>query len=138
MAEERREQLLASHKQLLDQDYYSRSAAPSTLLTSLPAADSTGTASRDNSSGGAHPSEGGAAVSNAAVVSAAAAAAAASDSDQQAQQLLALLGRVKACADARACSPADLLLPELAVTTPKAKAMQAELYKRMVWQLKTQ
>jgi hypothetical protein len=54
------------------------------------------------------------------------------------QELLAKLARVKACAEARDCRPADLLLPELAVVTPGAKLMQAELYRRMIWELKTQ
>jgi hypothetical protein len=52
--------------------------------------------------------------------------------------LLLLLYRVKSCADAKDCNPADLLLPELAVVTPEAKLMQAEVYRRMIWDLKTQ
>lgn len=56
----------------------------------------------------------------------------------QTMELLALLARVKGCGDARNCSPADLLLPELAVTRPEAKLMQAEIYKRQIWELKMQ
>jgi hypothetical protein len=52
--------------------------------------------------------------------------------------LLLLWHRLKGYADAKDCNPADLLLPELAVVTPEAKLMQAEVYRRMIWDLKTQ
>ena len=89
----------------------------------------------DSSSGGVRSSDGGAS----ATLSTAASTAAVGDGiSQQTLELLALLARVKGCADARKCSPADLLLPELAVTSPEGKLMQAEIYKRMAWELKMQ
>lgn len=51
-----------------------------------------------------------------------------------AQQLLARIGNC----EASDCKAEDLLYPELDVTYPGRKRVQAELYKRMVWELKTQ
>lgn len=50
------------------------------------------------------------------------------------QQLLLKIG---SCA-AGSCKAEDLLYPELDVTYPGRKLTQAELYRRMVWELKSQ
>lgn len=51
-----------------------------------------------------------------------------------AQQLLAKIGDIAA----KDCKARDLLYPELDATYPGRKLTQAELYRRMVWELKSQ
>jgi hypothetical protein len=138
VAEQRREQLLAANKHILDQDAYARSAASRTAAGGVPAPGSTSGAagSGDGSSNSGRNSDGGHHV-----LSSAASMSTVADGvgpSQQAIEHLALLTRVKACPDARKCNPADLLPPELGVTSPETKLLQAAIYKRMVLELKTQ
>lgn len=133
VAEQRREQLLAANKHILDQDY-SRSAASSTVTGPVPPAGSTSTPGAAGSADGGRSSDGG----TVSISTAASITAGGEGVSQQTLELLALLARVKGCGDARNCSPTDLLLPELAVTTPEAKLMQAEVYRRQIWELKMQ
>lgn len=136
VAERRREELLAANKHLLDQDFYARSSANSAMLGTLPSSSGSGaTSSMDGRSSEA----GGADASGAATASSPSAAGDGGSSIRSAQQdMLALLARIKACREAKDCKAADLLLPELAVTTPEAKLMQAEVYRRMVLELQLQ
>jgi hypothetical protein len=140
VAEQRREQLLAANKHILDQDAYARSAASSTLTgTALTAASAGSGSGADAAAPGSRGSDPGIpAVGSVASMSTVADGVAGGGSSQQAAEHLALLTRVKACSDARKCSPADLLLPELGVTSPEDKLMQAAIYRRMVWELKSQ
>lgn len=138
VAEQRREQLLAANKHILDHDSFARSAASSTAAGGAPAPGSTSGAagSGDGSSNSGRNSDGG----NHALSSAASMSTVADGvgPNQQAVEHIALLTRVKACSDAKRCDPVDLLLPELDVTSPETKLMQAAIYKRMVLELKTQ
>lgn len=138
VAEQRREQLLAANKHILEQDAYASSAASSTLTGPALAAASTSSASADAGAPGSRGSDPGIpAVGSVASMSTVVDGVAGSSS-QQAVEHLALLARVKACSDARKCSPVDLLLPELGVTSPEDKLLQAAIYRRMVWELKSQ
>ena len=140
VAEQRREELLAANKHILDQDYYTCSAASSTVAGSMPAVTASGSEgaaalSLDGRSSTDQSTDGGAAPSGNAAGSP---AGASSSPTQQLQTMLSLLARVKSCPEPKNCKAADLLLPELGVTTTQAKLMQAEVYKRMIWELKSQ
>lgn len=137
VAEQRREQLLAANKHILDQDVYARSAASSTLTGPTLAAASTSSTSADAGASGNRGSDLGIPAVGSATSMSTVVDSVAGSSSQQAVEHLALLARVKACSDARRCSPADLLLPELGVTSPEDKLLQALIYRRMVWELKS-
>lgn len=138
VAEQRREQLLAANKHILEQDSYTRSAASSTAAGTAPAASSaSGTNGSADGGSGNRTSDPGIPATNS-TASMSTVTDGVGGSSQQAIEHLALLTRVKACSDARKCSPADLLLPELGVTSPENKLAQAVVYKRMMWELTTQ
>lgn len=137
VAEQCREQLLAANKHILDQDAYVRSAASSTLTG--PALAASGASAEAGAPGNRTSDPGIPAVASTASMSTVAdGVAGSSSSSQQAVEHLTLLTWVKACSDARKCNPADLLLPELGVTSPEDKLLQAVIYRRMVWELKSQ
>lgn len=134
VAEQRRDEILAANKQVLDQDFFGRSAASSSAAGFAPNLDSDSAAGAAGSMEG-RSSDGGAAPST---VASSITRGGSDSCDARLQEMLALLARLRGCTDAEDCKAADLLLPDLAVTTPQAKLMQSEVYKRMVWELKTQ
>lgn len=159
MAERRREQVLTVHQHVLDQDCFSRSAASSTA-TGVPAAGAADAvlaaaaavaaaagASAEASIDGAIGLPG--SISLAAEYSSASSQRSSTAGTEPSQhssgnwglpspEVLAQLGRLRQCSNARQCLASDLLLPELKVTTSEAKLMQAECYKRRMWELRSE
>jgi hypothetical protein len=154
VAGRRRGQVLAAHQHTLDQDAFSRSAA-SSAVASTPGADAAAAAAATAAAMAAAADASADAESSGGLVSHSGDNSFVSTSQRSSiaggepsysscshalpsDELIALLLRLKDCTDTRQCRAADLLLPELKVTTAEAKLMQAELYKQRVWELKTE
>jgi hypothetical protein len=136
VAEARRQQLLAAHQRVLDQDFFMRSAANSAVGDISTAGGLAASASAD---GGLARSLDGSFLSYAGSSAAGGGqGAAAPPPAGHSAEFVAQLRRLRDAGDGSRCRAADLLLPELGVTTAEAKSVQAELHSRRVWELKAE